>query len=248
LYPQMLVGGSGKNVDEAFRFWLLFSVPITLGICSLAPAFAYVLRKEYAVAYLVIILRTLASFFVTFGDIMVYAASGHEKLSPESGSSGKPLASSSTLKMVVVKLVSGLLYLGVIFLVLHSTTLGDVGSAILVALTYALVSVMSLIPLYSIARSLLRFRLPMESLARYALYFVPSLVLIWVFYPTGAFSERILDVLINLFPIILASAVLYFSVALALDPYFRQMVQSFISRLTRRKQHSSGYESQRSVR
>jgi len=229
LYPQLLAGGSEENIDEAFRFWLLFSVPMTLGLSSLAPAIAHVLRQEYAVAYLAIAFRVVGAFFITFGDILIYITAGHEKLLADDVPEGKPISSSSTFRVITVRLVTNLVYIGSIFMLIHFLTMSDLDVAIAVAFLYLLLSIISLVPKYLIARSLARFHLPVLPLVRYVACFVPSLVFLWLFYPFGAFSERISDVLLNLVPPIAGAATLYFISAFLVDPYFRGVVSSVVT-------------------
>jgi len=239
LYPQMLVGGSEVHVDEALRFWLLFAVPMSIGLSSLAPAIAHVLRKDYAQAHCAIVLQTVGAFFLVLGDILAIVTSGQEKLSADAVGAGKPISSSSTFRMILVRLISSFIYIASITACLSLLAFGDVDAANVASLIYALVAAISLLPKWAITRSVIRFRAPIGSFLRYAVCFVPSLAFIWAFYPTGAFSERISEVLINLLPVIAVSALLYFATAAVIDPYFRGIVSTALDRVKGGRTHRS---------
>lgn len=225
LYPKLLSGGSGKDVETSLKLVLMLAVPLVIGALLLAEPLLQILKHDvYAVAAPILQVSTLFVFLTSIGMIFSSVVIGTEKIDTEDASFRRLLKSRLFL-VPTIYYVKMLAYLPLVYLV--TTTIVNlhlepvhVNIPFYCNLTMLLLSIPTLTYMYILAKRVLPFKFPIKSLAKYVAASMALLVIIIPFYPRG-FARTITSIAI--------STVAYLLVLYAIDKDTRDLINQIIS-------------------
>jgi len=228
LYPKLLSGGTGKDVEESLELVLLFLIPMTCGQLILAEPLLYILRKEYALAHNVLRVMVAISAVSTMKDLFSKVILGTEKTDIDESPSWRNLVKSYLMKIPLTESLGSITY--ILMASVATKILSDSNSPpLLISLSTVacLLIVNTSLMLYYIrvSRRVISFSLNLKRIFKFLFSTMVMGVVIFVFYPESAKSEQILTVLLHLIPVILIAALTYFATLFIIDRDFRELLK-----------------------
>ncbi|MDW8033754.1 MAG: hypothetical protein RMI79_02205 [Nitrososphaerota archaeon] len=233
LYPKLLSGGSGKDIEESFELVLLFLVPMVFGQLILAEPILYILRKEYAFTYNVLRILVISSAISTIKGIFSTIILGIEKADVNENISWRSLVKSYLIKIPLAELFGSVAY--VLMISIITSILRKFDSPILISLSTVacllIVNISLLFYYMKVSRRFITFSLNLKRVAKFLLSALIMVMMILVFYPESAKSEQIFAVLLYLMPVILIAVLVYFAVLLLIDVESRELFKKVFKTL-----------------
>lgn len=83
LYPKILAGGTGDDVESAWKITLLFSLPLTISVISLSSSLLAILGGGYVPVYIVLSVVAVRYFIASFNPIFDAIVTGTERMDEE---------------------------------------------------------------------------------------------------------------------------------------------------------------------
>lgn len=233
LYPKLLSGGSGRDVEESLELVLLFLIPMVLGQIILAEPILYLFREEYAPVQWV--LRTMSICFAItvlkgfFSAIIL----GVEKTDVGLNATWRNLAKSYLMKIPLFDFTGSAIY--VMLMSVIAKVLKDMNAAptlIAFSSTMCLLIVNMLLMLYYLktSRRLISFKLNVWRVLKFLTSGLAMSIVLLLLYPESAKSEQIIIVLTSLMPVILIGIIIYFAILYLIDSKFRFLLKSILRR------------------
>lgn len=168
LYPKLLAGGKGSEVESAWKITLLFSLPLTLAVISLSSSLLAILRIEYIPAYIVVMVLAVRSFIGSFNPIFDAVVNGTERMDEKGTITFKQSIHSRLFFSPSVIYVVYAIYLPILWIELQNYA----ADPLMVALATALLGLPATLTLttgkFLIARRCIPFSFPYGSAAKYA--------------------------------------------------------------------------------
>ncbi len=223
LYPKLLAGGDERDVETVWRISLLFSVPLTLAVLTLAPSLLAILKSSYVPAYLATATLALSSFIGTFANLFDQIITGTERLDAK-GTIGvreafrSRIVKSSTFNYIIYTSTLPVLWL---FLELY----GTVGTTA-VEITAAMILVSSsgiAIARYCLARNCLRIHFPARSALK---FFLVAVALASV----TPFLEQPMRALVTI-PLFFIGAGAYFLILYFIEDEAKMIIRAIASQI-----------------
>ncbi len=234
LYPKLLSGGGRKEIEDSLKMVMMFAIPMFLGIFFLAEPLLYLLRAQYATAVWVLRAYATLHFLGTIKAILITILLGTEKVDIDETATYKEFSSSSLMKVPMADILNSSIYIGVILV--SSFWLNSIGTEpVMLSLSLAVIYIVAMLPFllyyWRASKRRVEYSFPVGSLARYLAAGSVMVCFLLFFFPTGAMSEQIFNVMVSLLPVIGVSAILYFSVLIAIDGETRQLVVLVLARI-----------------
>jgi len=236
LYSGLLRGSGGKYIEESMRLVLLFAIPMTVGLVSLALPITHLFGSSYAPSALATQLLSVAAFFAVIRDISITVIQGTEAVDNRVDASPSEFAKSGLVVPHVIQLGGYLVYvlmlLGVVYCLGPVTlSLGDL-STVAAVINLAVTAPVSVL-VWRLSKRRYRYRTPWAEIARYAFAATVMLAVLLIVYPTQAVSVRISDVVAGLVPAVAVGAITYFAVLTAIDRRLRDELRRVCANLVR---------------
>ncbi|MEM2088897.1 MAG: hypothetical protein QXF52_09565 [Thermoproteota archaeon] len=229
LYPKLLSGGTGRDVEESLELVLLFLMPMVLGQIILAEPILYLFREEYALVQWV--LRTMAVCFaiIVMKNFFSAIILGVEKTDISVNATWRNLAKSYLMKIPLFDFAGSAVY--VISVSLATIVLKDMNAtptliAFSAAICSLLINMLLLLYYLKTSRKLIRFNLNMWRPLKFLASALAMSMVLLLLYPESAKSEQILIVLTALMPVMLVGIIVYFGTLYLIDSKFRTLLKS----------------------
>jgi hypothetical protein len=229
LYPKLLKGGDKKDIEVALKLVLLFATPMTFGSLILAAPLMYILGMEYAVTENVLRVLVIGAFLGSVSGIFDGILSGTERVELMEGATLRDYLKSKIFLLPTLTYVQAALYVPTVFLLTYYSVLNGIPYLTLIfwcVLVNLIVSIPLIFYKWIIARRMVRFDFPWSSLARYLIAATVMAAFVLIFYPSGAYSEKLEYVLSGLLPVIAIGAVIYLSLVHAIDREAKSLINS----------------------
>jgi len=229
LYPKILRGGGGRDVESALKLVLLFAVPLAVGAFVLANPLLRILREEYSVTENILRVLAVGGIFASVSGVFSTIISGTERVELKEDATFKDYVKSRIFLLPTLDNVALSIYVSSVFLLTYYSVLNRISYVTLIfycALSSFIIGTPFVLYRWSIARKVMKFDFPWANLARYFIAAGVMTIFLLLFYPYGAYSEKIWYVLSNLLPVIGAGALIYFSIAYIIDRDARALINS----------------------
>ena len=225
LYPQLLGGGTRRNIEESIRLVFIFALPMTAGIVALALPIVHLFGSNYAPAATALQLLSLSAFFAVLRDLSVTIILGTEQVDNKSDVSAADLARSGLVVPHAIEIVGYLLYIAIVTAAVSLIGMKGLSLEHLTTVT-ALVNVLVTIPMsllvWRLSKRSCQYRTPWGDIAKYATATVAMLAVVLALYPSQAISVSISDVTSGLLPVVAVGGAVYFVVLFCIDRRVRE--------------------------
>lgn len=230
LYPRLLSGGSERDVEETLKLVLMFAIPMLFGITVLARPLLYVLRPEYEVAWLILIVLAVKELIKTMRIVLSYVLLGIERVECRESTTLKDYVKSFHFLVPTVTLIVNvftLVFATVVFLI----GLGYGIHFIDLLLCYLLLRLVFLqIPMicyfWCKAKEVLPFKLPSYNVFKYVIASLVMSLMLWWLYPNEIYcSNSILEAIPYLIYHVLLASLVYILVLIAIDNDSRKLLK-----------------------
>ncbi|MEM1548351.1 MAG: hypothetical protein QXN75_04850 [Thermoproteota archaeon] len=234
LYPKLLSGGTGKDIEDSVELVLMFLIPMVLGQLVLAEPMLYLLRREYGQLYDVLRAASLCYAIIVFKRIFSAVIQGIEKVDADEEIALRKIAESYLMKIPLIEVAGSLFY--IILLSLTVKILHDIGSShVLISLVsmvcFLLINIVITSYYLKASKKLIKFHFNVSRIFRFLISGIVMSITLCILYPESAKSGQIFIVMVSLMPVILLGIIVYFTVLLAIDNKFRGFLKSTLKSL-----------------
>lgn len=234
LYPKLLRGGGVKDVEEVFKLFFLFVIPITVGCIVAAPHILSLFGSEYIPAVFAFQLSAFSILLSSFNNVVSYILMGLEKVDLEEQSSVVAFLKSRLFKTPSTLVFPALAGLFVIYWLCHyymGDTIAIVTAWVAIYVFFFAVSVG--IRVY-MARNIVRRALPWRNIM---IYLAASLVMALVVHTASGLLPLTRTFIRSLFNVVVLFTVggsTYFAITWLLDSFLQNMIHAGLAELQRR--------------
>ncbi len=221
LYPALLAGSGGEGLlEEALRMVALTAVPSAMGVAVAAPFLLYVLRPEYTAAAPVLAAAAVTAAVAAFGAVLSDAVQGYERRDAEGAGLREVLRS----KVFGVQLLScAKAAAGVAAVAALASAVKDpLSVATLSRLAWLALAAVELALLAAWAKAGRALARAAGSLLRFAAAAAPATSVAYALQPLRLRELGLAAA---------AASATYFSLAYAIDPWFRGLARAALRRL-----------------
>ena len=166
LYPRLLSGGGGADVEASAKLSIIFAVPTLVGVVTLADRLLAVLNPAYASARFVLYFLSLEAFLSCFSNIFESIITGTERVDAQDRFSVRDLTRSRLFILPTLSYVQAALALPIFYFVLRYFKGTELQSAVYCATVHLIFASAFLIVKFLIAKRCLSFRDSKKNLAQ----------------------------------------------------------------------------------
>ncbi|MEM3463192.1 MAG: hypothetical protein QXJ15_05965 [Candidatus Bathyarchaeia archaeon] len=227
LYPKLLAGGGGVDVERAIRLSLMLSIPASIGLFALAGPILRIFRPEYGAAAPLLMIMAPLAVSASLNNIWGAVIAGSEMVDVDLNASSRALLRSRLMVWPALWLARGILLITLVA-VLAGLLPGRIqwSHALSAALGCSLANLIAdtsvVVVGYRMAKGSLRFSFPWRAVAKYLLASIPMGICVWLLDP-----KRALDALMA---IALGTAI-YSAELLAIDEEFREFLLKMYTKI-----------------
>lgn len=238
IYPKILKEGidnSKSYIEDIISLTNMFGIPMMFGAIILSEPLLCILREEYSVAKDALILLSVNSLLGANRSIFTSVMLGSEKADEKVSSFSKDLINSFLFKLPVLDSINSLLY--IVTLASATIMLANLGAnyeffAIALAFSSLIWNLVFTSYYFVKVKSLVKLNLPKASFVKYIISSLIMSIVLIIFYPKSAVSEKLFLVLFGVLPVIAIGAIVYFLVLLLIDNNTRVLARRIIFFLT----------------
>jgi|TARA_B100001971_G_C18263686_1_gene589562 O-antigen/teichoic acid export membrane protein len=229
LYPRLLGGGGGKDIEEILKLTLLLAIPMCAGVFIIARPLLFMLNPIYVEATLVVRALIFYAFILVMMNILDFVITGSEKVELKLESTFKDFMKSRLFILPSINLLMGIFYLISLTLVLLITLQWGLQPEE-IAFYWALTQLVTSIPFFTykfwLARKIITFRIPWRQAA---LYILASLIMVAAIQTIKlgiTYTPSIYIFIYDALKLALTGSTVYFIIVYIFDPYFRNLLRS----------------------
>jgi O-antigen/teichoic acid export membrane protein len=235
LYPALLSGGGGGEVEKVFRFAMMLGVPLFFGAVFLGEDILRLLRPAYVEAALALYVLTISYWVSGLTSLLATIVSGIEDVDRQSNVSFKDYSKSWLFHYNFVVFLLNAVYVSVFSAVAVVARAGGWGAAD-TAYAWAYVhlgsSVAGVMVGYFFSRRRVVFRVPWASLLRYAAASTVMVAAMYPLYVVLPVSNTAVVQFVRVGAMLVVGVATYLGAVVLLDREGRGMVKLLITRLT----------------
>jgi O-antigen/teichoic acid export membrane protein len=235
LYPALLSGGGGGEVEKVFRFAMMLGVPLFFGAVFLGEDILRLLRPAYVEAALALYVLTISYWVSGLTSLLATIVSGIEDVDRQSNVSFKDYSKSWLFHYNFVVFLLNAVYVSVFSAVAVVARAGGWGAAD-TAYAWAYVhlgsSVAGVMVGYFFSRRRVVFRVPWASLLRYAAASTVMVAAMYPLYVVLPVSNTAVVQFVRVGAMLMVGIATYLGAVVLLDREGRGMVKLLITRLT----------------
>ena len=238
LYPKLLAGGTGSDVEESLELVLLFLIPMTLGQLVLAEPMLYLLREGYAPVHNVLRVMALCYAIGVMKSFFSTVILGVEKVDVNEDASWEKLFHSYLIRIPLVDFFGSIVYVTAIAIV--TKILNDLRSPLVLfsvsaALCYLVVNIFIMFYYLRLSRRLVDFSLDLRRVFKLFVSGIVMSSILLLLYPESAKSQQIIIVLTSLMPVIVVGMIVYFGTLFLIDQKSREMFKTILRQFLAKK-------------
>ena len=217
LYPKLLAGGSGEDVERAIRLSLMLSIPASVGLFAMAGPILHIFRREYEAAAPLLMLMAPLAVSTSLNNIWGGVIAGSEKVDADVNVSSRALLRSRLMAWTALWLARGALLIALV-LALAALLPGRIpwphalSAALGCSLANLIADALAAAIGYRVAKGSLRFSFPSKAVARYLFASIPMGACVWLLGPKGA---------LEILAAVALGATIYSAALFAIDGEFR---------------------------
>ncbi|MCD6528674.1 hypothetical protein J7L06_00050 [Candidatus Bathyarchaeota archaeon] len=231
LYPRLLVRRSSGDVSIAFKSFLMFAVPMTVGAIVLSDSYLTILDVKYRVASPILQVIALNVFVQSFTQILNSIIFGTEEVDLKAEIRLRELVKTRLFLTFSFPYLRALIVLPAIYYILLNVKGDPLTSALYTALTILLSGLIFLILSITFAKKSMPFSFPWASLAKYLLASATmAIFLLLIPHPTR------LSTTLGYTGI---GGVLYLFTLAAIDRETRALMNSILTEIYKKLKHES---------
>jgi hypothetical protein len=234
LYPRLLGGGGGKDIEEILKLTLLLAIPMCAGVFIIARPLLFMLNPIYVEATLVVRALIFYAFILVMMNILDFVITGSEKVELKLESTFKDFMKSRLFILPSINLLMGIFYLISLTLVLLITLQWGLQPEE-IAFYWALTQLVTSIPFFTykfwLARKIITFRIPWRQAA---LYILASLIMVAAIQTIKlgiTYTPSIYIFIYDALKLALTGSTVYFIIVYIFDSYFRNLLRSIYTSL-----------------
>jgi hypothetical protein len=235
LYPALLSGGGGGEVEKVFRFAMMLGVPLFFGAVFLGEDILRLLRPAYVEAALALYVLTISYWVSGLTSLLATIVSGIEDVDRQSNVSFKDYSKSWLFHYNFMVFLLNAVYVSVFSAVAVVARTGGWGAAD-TAYAWAYVhlgsSVAGVMVGYFFSRRRVVFRVPWASLLRYAAASTVMVAAMYPLYVVLPVSNTAVVQFVRVGAMLVVGIATYLGAVVLLDREGRGMVKLLITRLT----------------
>ncbi|HDN63131.1 MAG TPA: hypothetical protein ENF56_04125 [Candidatus Bathyarchaeota archaeon] len=223
LYPRLLVRRNPRDVVTAFKSFLMFAVPMTMGAIVLSDSYLTILNVKYRVASPVLQAMALNVFVQSLTQLLNSIIFGTEKIDLEAKIELRELVKTRLFLVFSFPYLRALITLPTVYYILLIVRDDPLTSALYTVLIILLSGVLFLVLSIVFAKEAISFSFPWISLAKYLLASAFMAILLFLIpHPTRLLATLGYTII---------GGILYFSILAAIDKEARGLVKSILTEL-----------------
>ncbi|MCS7385840.1 MAG: hypothetical protein NDF55_03730 [archaeon GB-1867-005] len=234
LYPKLLSGGTGRDIEVAMSFMLMFAIPMAAGTIAMSKVFLSLLKPAYIASASALSVAAIQALLLSLTNLFAGSLAGIERIELFENVSFKDYIKSKLFYVPSIRLITRIAYLAALGLVLYITSTSVSDPITIVFMWIGVKAVFDALTMLIYAFKLSReidFKLPLTSIMKYT---ASSLVMLAVLWLLGigqveckvfveAFKLAIMGVAIG--------AAIYFTLIAILDGEVRRLFKDAINEL-----------------
>jgi len=220
LYPRLLGGGGGEEIEKAMKWVMMFALPMTAGMIILALPIVGLFGPGYESAAVALQVLSFVAFFNVVKGLSLAILQGRERVDVKENASLSDLMRSNLAVPRLIELVAQVLY--VVAAMIVGWLLWAQGSppgVVVVAL--AAVNLVITIPMslvvWQLSTRTCKFNVPWKHLMKYLLATVVMAAVLQTFFHIGTTDVRVFELAFDLLVAVLTGAAVYFAVLFVID-------------------------------
>ena len=226
LYPKLLAGGRGEDVETTLRLMFMFAIPMVAGTLVLAQPLLSILNPMYGVAAPVLYLLAISFLPYCLSIVLDTVLVGTERID-QTRFSMKDLVKSRLSLPASLYYLHSAITLPLLWIVLTNLDPGPLDAAFyLVAIGFVSLPI-SLTTKYVIARKYVTFKLPLKNLTKYSVASVIMAVVV--------LQLPVVPRISTILPIVAFGGAVYFTVLLIIDTETRALFRGVVTELKKTK-------------
>jgi O-antigen/teichoic acid export membrane protein len=235
LYPALLSGGGGGEVEKVFRFAMMLGVPLFFGAIFLGEDILRLLRPAYVEAALALYVLTISYWVSGLTSLLATIVSGIEDVDRQSNVSFKDYSKSWLFHYNFVVFLLNAVYVSVfsaVAVVARAAGWDAADTAYAWAYVHLGSSVAGVMVGYFFSRRRVVFRVPWASLLRYAAASTVMVAAMYPLYVVLPVSNTAVVQFVRVGTMLVVGIATYLVAVVLLDREGRGMVKLLITRLT----------------
>jgi len=216
LYPKLLSGGGGTDVEASIKLTTIFAVPALVGVITIAHPLLAILNPTYESAYPILYILSIVAFLGCYSSILDSVIIGTEKIDSLPGFTIKDLTRSRLFILPTLSYVQAVVGLPILYLIFNTLTNREVDFGLACATMYLFFGLAFVTARFKISKRCLQFHFPLRTL----LTSLAASGAMSAFLIAAKIPGRISYVLL----FIALGAGIYFAVASTIDAETRQLV------------------------
>ncbi len=235
LYPALLSGGGGREVEKVFRFAMMLGVPLFVGAVFLGEDILRLLRPAYAEAAPVLYVLAASYWVGGLSYLFTSVVGGKEDVDRGVDISFGDYVRSWLFRYNLVILLLNVVYISAFSAVAYTARTvgwGVVDTAYVWAFVHLGLSAVGVFVGYLFSRRRIVFRVPWLSFVRYAVASVLMVASIYPLYLSLPVSNTAAVQFVRVGAMLVVGVAVYFGAVVLLDREGRGMMKLLITRLT----------------
>ena len=225
LYPRILAHKSSKDIEETLKLTLMFAIPMSLGLITLANPLLCIFGVKYLQARQVLVALVPALLAASFSRVFETVILGAEEVDLNKKAGFKEYLKSNLFILPTAQYLVYGAYLAVLAALL-ATGPADI------ALTWSTVFTLSKAALaaweYTYSRKLVKYSIPVISLAKYCIAGATMSAVLLALGAHKIVEVKIATLMLKFTPYVGIGAATYFAVLSAIDNYTRDLIKKSI--------------------
>lgn len=222
LYPKLLSGGSGKDIENSFKLVLMFSIPLTFGAIILAEPLLKILKSEYILAVPILIVSSINVFIGTLRSIVNSIIIGTESIDIYENVTLKKLLKSRLFLLPSLTYISSIFYLPIIYFITiyflkNNLQQSSINIPLYINLAGLIINVIIFSYIFILSKKTISYNFPIKNTLKYVFSAMIMSLVIILFYPK-TFRGTIF--LVGL------GAIIYFSLLFLMDKEIKELIKN----------------------
>lgn len=234
LYPKLLGGGGGKDIEEILNLTAMFAIPMSAGVFIIARPLLYILNPIYVDAVPVVRILILYAFILVLMNILDFTILGAEKVELNLESKFKDFVKSKLFLLPSINLMLGAVYLATLGIVVYITLLWGLQPEE-IAFYWALTQLVTVLPFFAykglLARRIIHFKVPWRGIFLYLIASFVMVVTLQLIKFEITYTPSIYIFTYDALKLAGTGAGIYFLILYIFDPYFRNLLKTIQSTL-----------------
>ncbi|MEM1574679.1 MAG: hypothetical protein QXF09_00190 [Nitrososphaerota archaeon] len=227
LYPKLLSGGSGKDIENSFKLVLMFSIPLTIGAIILAEPLLRILRSEYVLAANILRICSISFLIGSLRSIIDSVIVGTESIDINENITFKKLLRSKLFLLPSLTYISNIFYLPLTYFITNyllrdNSQQSFINIPLYINVVGLIINIAIFIYTFNLSKKIISYNFPIKNVLRYIFSVIIMSLIIILFYPK-TFRETIL--------LVGFGAMIYFSILLLIDEETRQLLKNSLKML-----------------